>query len=205
MARGTLFVVSAPSGAGKTTLIRHAMERVSGLHFSVSHTTRPRREGEREGVDYFFVSVESFEQMIREDRFLEWARVHGNLYGTSRAWVDGWLDRGEDVVLDIDVQGAAQIKQRAPESVQILLFPPSFEVLRERLTARRSDDPGTVELRLDNARSELGRYPAYDYVIINEDLGTAVDNLTAILRCRRVEIPRLKDRIERILSTFPRP
>jgi len=205
MVRGTLFVVSAPSGAGKTTLIRRAMERVDGLQFSVSHTTRPMREGEREGVDYFFVTVESFERMIREDRFLEWARVHDNMYGTSRAWVEERLGRGEDVILDIDVQGAAQIKARAPESAQILVFPPSFEALRERLTARRSDDPGAVERRLRNARGELGRYPVYDYVIINEDLEPAVDNLIAVLRCRRVEMPRLKDRIERILGTFPHP
>jgi guanylate kinase len=181
------------------------MERVTGLHFSVSHTTRPRREREREGVDYFFVSPASFECMIREERFLEWARVHDNLYGTSRAWVEERLAQGEDVVLDIDVQGASQVKERMPESVQILVFPPSYSVLRERLVARRSDDPDTVERRLRNARGELGRFPVYDYVIINEELGTAVENLISILRCRRVEMPRLKDRIECILSTFPQP
>jgi guanylate kinase len=205
MARGMLFVVSAPSGAGKTTLIRRALDQVAGLHFSVSHTTRPLRAGEREGEDYFFVSPEAFQTMIGEDRFLEWAHVHGNFYGTSRAWVDGWLEKGEDVVLDIDVQGATLIKERSPESPQILVFPPSYAVLKERLVARRSDSPDTVKRRLSNARGELSRFPMYDYVIINEELEFAVQNLSSILRARRLEVARQREHVEHILKTFPQP
>jgi guanylate kinase len=200
---GTLFVVSAPSGAGKTTLIRQAMEQMTGLHFSVSHTTRPIRGGEQEGVDYFFRSHEAFEAMIREDRFLEWARVHDNLYGTSREWVYGWLDRNEDVILDIDVQGAEHVKQRVPDSVQILIFPPSYAALKERLVRRGLDRPETIERRLAIAREELSRFPMYDYVIINEDLKTAVENLKSILRARRLAVSRSEGRVAEILSTFP--
>jgi guanylate kinase len=203
MNRGALFVVSAPSGAGKTTLIRRVMDRMDGLRFSVSHTTRPHRGGEREAEDYFFVSEGEFQAMIREDRFLEWARVHENFYGTSRAWVEERMQRGEDVVLDIDVQGASQVKERVPESVHVLVFPPSYEVLRTRLISRGSDRVEAVERRLLNARAELDRFPMYDYVIINEEIGTAVNDLVSILQARRLQASRLEDRIRHILSTFP--
>ena len=203
MNRGALFVVSAPSGAGKTTLIRRAMERLPGLHFSVSHTTRPHRDGEREAEDYFFISVEAFQTMIREDRFLEWARVHDNFYGTSRAGVEERLERGEDVILDIDVQGASQVKDRVPESVHVLVFPPSYGVLRNRLISRGSDQAETVERRLLNAKAELNRFPMYDYVIINEEIGAAVNDLVSILQARRLMVSRLEDQIQGILSTFP--
>jgi len=202
-ARGALFVVSAPSGAGKTTIIRRALEQVDRLCFSVSHTTRPMRAGEREGVDYFFVSREVFEDMAQRGGFLEWARVHDNLYGTSHDAVNKGLEKGDDVVLDIDVQGAAQVKKRVPESVQILVSPPSYTSLKERLVKRGLDRPETVERRLANAKGELSRFPMYDYVIINQELTAAVDDLKSILKARRLTVARLEGRVVEILSTFP--
>lgn len=202
-ARGSLFVVSAPSGAGKTTLIREALPGLGPVRFSVSATTRPQRPGEREGVDYFFVSRETFDAMAARDEFLEWARVHDNLYGTPASAVSAALDEGTDVMLDIDVQGAAQVRSRMPQSVQVLVVPPSFEVLRNRLEGRGQDDPDTVAVRLRNAKAELARFGEYDYVIINDDLREAVENLKGIIRARRVGVERLGARVTAILGTFP--
>jgi guanylate kinase len=201
--RGSLFVVSAPSGAGKTTLIRHALPDLGAVQFSVSATTRPRRPGEQEGVDYFFVTRETFEAMTAREEFLEWAQVHGNYYGTPAAPVRTALEAGADVMLDIDVQGAAQVRGRMPESVQILVAPPSFEVLRARLEGRGQDNREAVAVRLRNAKAELARFREYDYVIINDDLREAVDNLKGIIRARRVAVARLDARVSAILSTFP--
>lgn len=203
LARGSLFVVSAPSGAGKTTLIRQALPDLGPVQFSVSATTRARRAGEQEGVDYYFVSREAFDAMVAREEFLEWARVHENAYGTPAAPVRAALDAGADVMLDIDVQGAAQVRARMPESVQILVVPPSFEVLRRRLEGRGQDDPESVAVRLRNAKAELARFGEYDYVIINDDLREAVDNLKGIIRARRVAVARLEPRVSAILSTFP--
>jgi guanylate kinase len=203
LARGSLFVVSAPSGAGKTTLIRQALPDLGPVQFSVSATTRARRSGEQEGVDYYFVTREAFDGMVAREEFLEWARVHENAYGTPAAPVRAALDAGADVMLDIDVQGAAQVRARMPESVQILVVPPSFEVLRRRLEGRGQDDPESVAVRLRNAKAELARFREYDYVIINDDLREAVDNLKGIIRARRVAVARLEPRVSAILSTFP--
>lgn len=201
--RGSLFVVSAPSGAGKTTLIRQALPELGPVQFSVSATTRGRRPGEQEGVDYFFVTREAFDTMVQREEFLEWARVHDNFYGTPALPVRGALEAGADVMLDIDVQGAAQVRGRMPESVQILVVPPSFEILRRRLEGRGQDDPETVAVRLRNAKAELARFGEYDYVIINDDLREAVENLKGIIRARRVAVQRLHARVAAILSTFP--
>ena len=203
LARGSLFVVSAPSGAGKTTLIRQALPDLGPVQFSVSATTRARRAGEQEGVDYYFVTREAFDAMVAREEFLEWARVHENAYGTPAAPVRAALDAGADVMLDIDVQGAAQVRARMPESVQILVVPPSIEVLRRRLEGRGQDDPESVAVRLRNAKAELARFREYDYVIINDDLREAVDNLKGIIRARRVAVARLEPRVSAILSTFP--
>ena len=202
-ARGSLFVVSAPSGAGKTTLIRRALPDLGAMRFSVSATTRARRPGEQEGVDYFFVTREAFDAMVAREEFLEWARVHENSYGTPAAPVGAALDGGADVMLDIDVQGATQVRARVPESVQILVVPPSFDVLRRRLEGRGQDDPESVAVRLRNAKAELARFKEYDYVIINDDLREAVDNLKGIIRARRVAVARLDARVSAILATFP--
>ncbi|HEX2798481.1 MAG TPA: guanylate kinase [Thermoanaerobaculia bacterium] len=205
MSRGDLFIVSSPSGAGKTTLIRRVLEdpRIGGtLHFSVSHTTRPPRMGERDGVEYHFVDEAGFRAIEESGGFLEWAVVHGNLYGTSRAEVEPRLERGLDVLLDIDVQGARQVRSHVPEAVKVIVFPPSREVLEARLKARASDAPEVVRRRLAAARKEMEEWGEFDYAIINEDLEAAVDELRSILVARRAGKSRRRERLESILRSF---
>lgn len=191
MERGILFVVSAPSGTGKTTLLRRVMARIGGLNFSVSHTTRDPRPGEQDGRDYHFIPRQEFEVMIEENHFVEWARVHDNLYGTATAGVEGQLVRGEDVILDIDVQGAAILRESSElEGVHIFIAPPRLAILEERLKGRNTDSDETIELRLKNAVVEMASAPAYDYLIVNDDLDEAVEMLASIIiaeraRCRR--------------------
>jgi guanylate kinase len=205
MSRGDLFIVSSPSGAGKTTLIRRVLEdpRIGGtLHFSVSHTTRPPRTGERDGVEYHFVDEAGFRAIEESGGFLEWAVVHGNLYGTSRAEVEPRLEKGLDVLLDIDVQGARQVRSHVPEAVKVIVFPPSREVLEARLKARASDAPEVVRRRLSAARKEMEEWGEFDYAIINEDLEAAVDELRSILVARRAGKSRRRERLESILRSF---
>jgi len=205
VSRGDLFIVSSPSGAGKTTLIRRVLEdpRIGGtLHFSVSHTTRPPRTGERDGVEYHFVDEAEFRAIEVRGGFLEWAVVHGNLYGTSRAEVEPRLERGLDVLLDIDVQGARQVRSHVPEAVKVIVFPPSREVLEARLEARASDAPEVVVRRLAAARKEMEEWGEFDYAIINEDLEAAVDELRSILVARRAGKSRRRERLEAILRSF---
>jgi len=205
MTRGDLFIVSSPSGAGKTTLIRRVLEdpRIGRtLHFSVSHTTRSPRPGERDGVEYHFVDEAGFRAIEARGGFLEWAVVHGNLYGTSRAEVEPRLEKGLDVLLDIDVQGARQVRSHVPEAVKVIVFPPSREVLEARLKARASDAPEVVRRRLAAARKEMEEWGEYDYAIINEDLEAAVDELRSILVARRAGKSRRRERLEAILRSF---
>src|SRR5271169_6419078 len=205
MTRGDLFIVSSPSGAGKTTLIRRVLEdpRIGGtLHFSVSHTTRPPRTSERDGVEYYFVDEATFRAIEESGGFLEWAVVHGNLYGTSRAEVEPRLEKGFDVLLDIDVQGARQVRSHVPEAVKVIVFPPSREVLEARLKARASDAPEVVRRRLAAARKEMEEWGEFDYAIINEDLEAAVDELRSILVARRAGKSRRRERLESILRSF---
>jgi guanylate kinase len=205
MSRGDLFIVSSPSGAGKTTLIRRVLEdpRIGGtLHFSVSHTTRPPRTGERDGVEYHFVDEAGFRAIEESGGFLEWAVVHGNLYGTSRAEVEPRLEKGLDVLLDIDVQGARQVRSHVPEAVKVIVFPPSREILEARLKARASDAPEVVRRRLSAARKEMEEWGEFDYAIINEDLEAAVDELRSILVARRAGKSRRRERLESILRSF---
>ena len=194
--RGLLLVVSAPSGTGKTTVCRRLVRRVPGMTFSVSCTTRARRPGERHGRDYYFVSEAAFRRMIRERRFLEWARVHGNLYGTPRDEVYRRIRAGRHVVLDIDVQGGAAVRKECPDAVLVFLVPPSWCELRRRLAARRDTPPDQVRLRLKAARAEVRRARFYDYVVVNDRLKDTVATLVAIViaemhrRYRRpIEIP----------------
>jgi guanylate kinase len=205
MSRGDLFIVSSPSGAGKTTLIHRVLRdpRIGGsLHFSVSHTTRPSRVGERTGVEYHFVDEAAFRAIEARGGFLEWAVVHGNLYGTSREEVEPRLESGIDVLLDIDVQGARQVRSHVPEAVKVIVFPPSREVLEKRLKARGSDAPDVVLRRLAAARKEMEEWGEFDYAIINEDLEAAVDELRSILVARRAGKGRRRERLESILRTF---
>jgi guanylate kinase len=205
-ARGDLLIVSSPSGAGKTTLIRKLLEdRTLGpgsLHFSVSHTTRAPRAGEVDGREYYFVSPKAFVALREADGFLESAEVHGHLYGTSRKEVEPRLAAGVDVLLDIDVQGARQVRSRIAEAVKVFVFPPSREALEARLRARASDSPESVARRLAAARRELAEFGEYDYAIINEDLEAAADELRAVLVSRRASRDRRREQLEAILKTF---
>ncbi len=179
---GQLFVISAPSGVGKTTLIRRLQSSRNDLCFSVSATTRAPRPGEIEGRDYCFMSREEFVRDIRADRFLEWAHVHGEYYGTARAPIETWLQEGQDVILDIDVQGARQVRCAFPPAHTIFILPPSIDTLRERLQARRTESAEKIAGRLIVARKELAEAAWYDFIIVNDDLEEAVADLAAILR-----------------------
>lgn len=179
--RGRLFILSAPSGAGKSTLGRLLRQRLPELTYSVSTTTRPPRPGEREGRDYFFVGPERFRQGIAAGEWAEWAEVHGNYYGTSRVFIDGAMAAGRDVLLDIDVQGAAQILERYPEAVTIFIMPPSMEVLRQRLAGRGTEAEAVIARRLADARGEMACRDRYRHVVVNDRLEEALEALLAIL------------------------
>ncbi len=188
MSSGNLFIISAPSGTGKTTLLKEIMADLPGLAFSVSHTTRAPRTGEKDGKDYFFTDQDTFVRMRDEDAFLEWAEVHGNFYGTSKQAIDDQLAQGLDIFLDIDVQGAKQLRE-AELSNAIFLFiaPPSWEELQKRLSGRGTDAQETIDLRLQNARTEIKDAESYDYIVINDSITEAVDTLKSVIvaeRCR---------------------
>jgi guanylate kinase len=191
MEQGKLFVISAPSGVGKTTLCRRLLERISGISFSVSYTTRNPRQGEFDGIDYHFVTQDRFEEMVSADAFLEWARVYGNFYGTSKSEVLSRLELGEDVLLDIDVQGARQVRRLFPEAILIFLLPPSWSLLEARLRGRGSEDSSRLKLRMANAKSELEAVYEYDFVVINDDLSKATEDLKSIVIAQRCKTPRI--------------
>lgn len=200
MNKGLLIVLSAPSGCGKTTVLKMVMARLSGLVFSVSHTTRTPRPGEKDGYDYFFVDQDEFANM-RDDSssgFLEWAEVYGNFYGTGRESVERQRAAGLDVILDIDVKGAAQVCGIAAP-VTVFLAPPSLDELARRLKGRGSEDEGTIDRRLDNAERELAVAGFYDYLIVNDDLDTAVEGLVSILAAERL---RRRRNLEGIPAAF---
>ena len=183
---GNLFVVAAPSGGGKTSLTRALLEREPGIRLSVSYTTRSPRPGETDGIDYHFVTPESFDALKDAGEFLEYAYVHGNWYATSGTWLRGQVDAGQDVLLEIDWQGAAQVRKLIPESVHIFILPPSLTLLRDRLQRRGQDDAATIERRLSAAREEMRHCGEFDYVIINQEFASAVDDLSAIVRAARL-------------------
>ncbi|MFQ5789815.1 MAG: guanylate kinase [Acidobacteriota bacterium] len=205
MRRGILLVISAPSGSGKTTLVKALLDRVQGLEFSVSYTTRRRRPTERDGLHYHFISEEEFRAKIAGRHFLEWAEVHGNLYGTDRAETEAVRERGLDVLLDVDVQGADQVRQADPEAVAVFVLPPSFQVLARRLRGRRQDQPAAIERRLAAARLEVGRYPDYHYVIVNEDVQRSAELLRSILHAERTRPHVMENRVAPILDSFKGP
>jgi guanylate kinase len=186
IATGTLFVVAAPSGGGKTSLTRALLEKDPGIRLSVSYTTRPPRPGEQERVDYHFVSIERFMALRDAGEFLEHAQVHGNWYATSASWLNKQIEAGQDVLLEIDWQGAAQVRKLIPSSVHIFILPPSLALLEERLHRRGQDDKATIARRLDAARDEIRHCAEFNYVIINQDFATAVDDLGAIVRASRL-------------------
>ena len=198
----TVFIISAPSGSGKTTLVSRLLASVPGLMFSVSYTTRPPRGHEVDGLSYHFVSREDFQAMIARNEFLEWDEVFGNYYGTHQGVLEQARAGGKDLVLDIDVQGARQLKSRIPEAVTIFVLAPSREVLEQRLRARGEDSGEVIARRLRDAAEEIRRYKDYDYVLINRDLARSDALLTAIVRAERVRRTRIEDQIRPILDTF---
>jgi guanylate kinase len=202
-ARGILFVISSPSGGGKGTLIRRVLPVVPRLGYSVSWTTREPREGEVQGVHYHFAGREEFEAARERGEFLEWAVVHENLYGTSLGAVEQELLAGRDVILEIDVQGAQSVKELQIDSVSVFILPPSFEVLRERLTARESENLEQLGVRLGNARAEVERYREFDYVVLNDDADRAARQLASIIRAERARRTRQESVARRVLATFP--
>lgn len=183
---GNLFVIAAPSGGGKTSLTRALLEREPGIRLSVSYTTRPPRPGEQDGVDYHFVAADRFAVLKDGNEFLEHAQVHGNWYATSATWLKSQVSAGQDVLLEIDWQGAAQVRVLIPESVHIFILPPSLESLEERLVRRGQDDAATIARRLDAAREEIRHCVEFNYVIINQEFASAVDDLSAVVRATRL-------------------
>lgn len=186
--KGLLIVVSAPSGAGKTTLCKEISRVLPNLQHSISYTTRKPRPNETDGVHYFFVTQEKFNKMIKDKEFAEWAVVHGNLYGTSKKQLSEMMNRGIDVILDIDSQGAMQIKENWGDGVFIYILPPSFDDLRRRLTERNSDATNEIKKRLENAKKEIPYYKRYNYVIINDKFEKALDDLKSIITSERLKI-----------------
>jgi len=186
--RGNLIILSGPSGVGKTTLRRRIQKKIDPLSFSISWTTRPPRPGEKPDQDYHFVSPEQFEKQIQREGFLEWARVHNDYYGTPSKPAQTWLRQGRDVLLDIDVQGAGQVKRKMPEAVSIFILPPSREELKRRLARRRTESPQALRLRLRNAEKELADWPRFDYAVINAELHDALKSLLAIIQAQRCRV-----------------
>lgn len=186
--KGGLYIVSAPSGAGKTTIMRGLMQQMEGLAFAISHTTRPPRPGEVDGHDYHFVSSEEFGRMVEAGDFVEWAEVHGNRYGTSRSMLESMVSAGTDVLHDIDVQGARQIRESGIKAVFVFVLPPSLSVLEQRLRGRQSDSDEVIRRRLENAIEEIRGYCMYDYVILNDGLDNAIEDFRSIVASGRLTV-----------------
>lgn len=197
--RGTLYTVSAPSGAGKTSLVAALVKSNPEVCVSISHTTRPMRPGELDGVNYHFVDHATFEQMLEQGEFLEHARVFSNLYGTSQQWVTETLEQGMDVILEIDWQGASQVRRLLPDTVSLFFLPPSLACLRQRLTGRGQDDESVIEARMQEAISEISHYVEADYLIINDDFTIALAQFQSIITSQHLRLPRQAQKYETLL------
>jgi guanylate kinase len=200
--RGILFVVSAPSGTGKTTVVERLVQRLPDLALSRSYTSRQLRPGEIDGVDYNFITRARFEEMVAADEFLEWADVFGNLYGTCATDVERELSHGRDIVLVIDVQGARQVRLRYANTVGVFVLPPSFEILEQRLRGRSKDPEEAIQRRLRTARNEVAAFAEYDYVIVNDELDACVDRLRSIVLAERARLRAVRGEIETIVESF---
>jgi guanylate kinase len=200
--QGILFVISSTSGGGKGTLIRRLLDDVPGISYSVSWTTRAPRPGEQDGVNYHFVNEEEFGRMRERGGFLEWAVVHEHFYGTARNVVEQELSKGHDIILEIDVQGAASVRAALDSVVSIFILPPSFEILRARLTARMTERPEELELRLRNARGEVEQYKNFDYLVLNDEVDRAAAQLASIVHAERARRERQEWAARRVLATF---
>jgi guanylate kinase len=198
----TVFIISAPSGSGKSTLTRQLIERVPALRFSISYTTRKPRGEERDGHEYFFISREEFTRRVQNGEFLEHAEVFGHCYGTHASELDRAASDGVDLVLDIDVQGARQLKERIPGAVSIFVLAPSRQILEQRLRSRSQDSEPVIERRLRDAAAEIRDYKLYDYVLVNREVETSVDTLVAIVKATRTRRDRMEEHIRPILETF---
>ncbi|HEU23727.1 MAG: guanylate kinase [Mesoaciditoga sp.] len=191
--RGLIFVMSGPSGAGKTTIVKMALPEIEGIEFSVSYTTRPKRENEVEGVDYFFVDEKTFRELIKKGEFLEWAEVHGHLYGTSKKFVEERLEKGKNLLLDVDVKGALNIKKIYKDGIFIFVAPPSFKELKERLLKRHTESKDDFEKRIEDAKFELSQISKFDYLIVNREINTAVKELVSIIIAEQLKVSRLSE------------
>ncbi len=202
--KGIIFVVSGPSGSGKSTLCREMVRRFPNLRFSISHTTRPVRPGDQEGRDYFFISDEQFQQMIDRGEFYEWAMIYGHRYGTSQKMLEGLRGQGYDVLLDIDTQGARQLREKKVQAVYIFILPPSMAELEQRLSRRKTEEGKSLRERLGTARTEMEEARGYDYLVVNNELKNTQENLQSIIRAEACRKERMIDVLESILKETPK-
>lgn len=200
MTTGTLYIIAAPSGGGKSSLVKALLECTPNLRVSVSYTTRPKRPGERDGVNYHFVEPAEFNRLLEQNAFLEHARVFDNCYATSREWVLTRLQDGIDVILEIDWQGARQVRQSLPGSVSIFILPPSLAALEQRLRARGQDGDEVIARRMRAAREELSHYEEFDYLVLNDDFDAALNDLRALVRCRRLRKSAQTEQLKGLLA-----
>ena len=198
---GTLFIISAPSGSGKTSICHEIRSIIPGLIFSVSYTTRAKRKGEKDGEDYFYISLETFKKMIEKGKFLEWAQVHGHYYGTSKEFITEKISQGLDCLLDIDIFGARRLKQIYPNGIFIFVIPPSLQELKSRLSRRKTECQKEIHLRMENAISELWAFEEYHYLIINDDFSRAVEELKSIILAERCKIQKRRSLILDIIKS----
>lgn len=200
----SVFIISAPSGSGKSTLVHRLLQTVPNLTFSISYTTRPPRPAETNGVDYVFITREDFENRLARGEFLEYAEVFGNYYGTNRETFERAIHEGRDLVLDIDVQGARQLKVAIPEAISVFVLPPSREVLEQRLRARSQDSEEVIQRRLQGAAAEVRNYTQYDYVLINREIEESAARLASIVKAERLRKARMEEEVRPILESFER-
>jgi guanylate kinase len=198
--RGILYTVSAPSGAGKTSLVKALLDQCPALQVSISHTTRPQRPGEIDGVNYHFITHGAFIEMVNRNEFLEQAEVFGNLYGTSQSWVEKTLAAGQSVILEIDWQGAQQIRRLMPDSIGIFILPPSLEALLQRLNGRGQDDDAVIKKRMALAHDEIAHYAEADYLVVNDTFDKALADLAAIIRAQPLQLKNQLDHLQGLLS-----
>jgi guanylate kinase len=199
---GHLYIVAAPSGTGKTTLVRLLLENDSGIRLSISSTTRAPRPGEQDGREYDFVDVPEFIERVSRGEFLEWAEVHGNYYGTSRKWIEAEMNAGRDVLLEIDWQGAQQVRKSFPDAIAVFILPPSLDALKERLSSRGTDSSETIARRIAAARDEMRHVDEFDYVIINDDLQQALGNLMSVVSASRLQYATQRQRHSALFATL---